>query len=281
MPAFDAARIRRYYDRHTAAFVAYGEGGDVGAIHRAVWAPGVEDRRQAFRYVEDRIADLVPSRGDSRERAHVVDLGCGVGGSLCYLAARLPIVATGLTLSPAQAALAGQRVAAAGLTNRVRCLEGDFLEPAASLAGADVAFAIEAFVHAPDAARFFAAAARVVRPGGALVICDDMRRPGGGRAADAARARFCRGWHLNSLLTADELRRTAEAAGFAHESTRDLTPFLELGRPRDRAIAALATAVGWLPWRVARLDPFLGGAALQTCLARGWVSYELAVFRRT
>ena len=56
MSRFDAAQVRRYYDRHTSAFVAFGQG--TGAIHRAVWAPGVGSRTAAFHYVDDEIASL-------------------------------------------------------------------------------------------------------------------------------------------------------------------------------------------------------------------------------
>ena len=44
------------------------------------------DARAGFHFVEDRIADVV-----RRGLTHVVDLGCGVGASLCYLARLLPI----------------------------------------------------------------------------------------------------------------------------------------------------------------------------------------------
>lgn len=280
MTAFDAARIRHFYDRNTRAFVSYGQGGEVGAIHRAVWGPGVSDRREAFQYVEEQIAQVLERLPQPVEGAHVVDLGCGVGASLCYLAARLPIRGTGITVSPAQAAFAGLRVERAGLADRVTCLEGDYLDLPRDLARADLAFAIESFVHAPDPARFFAQCAALIRPGGALVVCDDVRRLGGGPAAEAAVDRFRCGWHVNALLTADELRETAEAAGFVHQSSHDLTPYLELRRPRDRVIAALVASVSRLPWRWTRLDPLIGGTALQTCLVNGWIGYELMVFRR-
>jgi hypothetical protein len=85
---------------------------------------------------------------------------------------------------------------------------------------------------------------------------------------------------VNSLLTREELQRTAAAAGFEHESTTDLSRYLELGRPRDRAIAALVAVVSRLPLASTRLAPLIGGSALQTCLARGFIAYDLAVFRR-
>lgn len=277
MPRFDAARIRRYYDRNTAAFVAFGQGGDVGAIHRAVWGPGIVDRRQAFRYVEDRIAAVIDSLPQSQSGRHIVDLGCGIGASLCYLAGRLPIRGTGVTLSPTQAALARRRIEHAGLSDRVVCMEGDYANLPDDVAHADLAFAIESLVHSPDPERFFAQCARLILPGGALVICDDVRAT----ATDApAVERFCRGWHINSLMTTDELRKLATRAGFAAESTVDLTPYLELGRPRDRVLSALMTPMSWLPWQSTRLDPLIGGTALQTCLANGWIQYTLNVFRK-
>ena len=61
MPAFETADIRRYYDRHTRSFVRFGQGGRDGAIHRAVWGPGVTTRSAAFHYVDDRIAELTLS----------------------------------------------------------------------------------------------------------------------------------------------------------------------------------------------------------------------------
>jgi SAM-dependent methyltransferase len=280
MPRFSAEQIRRYYDRHTPAFVAFGQGGRAGAIHRAVWGPGVEDRGQAFNFVENQIADVIGRLPRTSEPLHVVDLGCGVGASLCYLAERLPIRGTGITLSHVQAELAAQRIEKRGLSDRVVCIEGDYCNLPAGLGPADVAYAIESFVHGPVPARFFAECARLIRPGGALAICDDFRRSSGEPAATRAIEQFCEGWHINALLESGELHSLAREAGFEHESTCDLSPYLEIHRARDRAISALVTLLGWLPLDRAPLRHLLGGSALQTCLDRGWIGYDLAVFRR-
>lgn len=283
MAQFDAARIRRYYDRHTPTFVAHGQGGTLGAIHRAVWGPGVTSRRDAFRYVEDQIAALIERlRHGGAEMPHIVDLGCGVGGSLCYLAGRLHIRGTGVTLSPVQATMARRAIREQNLGDRVALHEGDYCSLPPGIATADLAYAIESFVHGPSPARFFAECRRLVRPGGLLVICDDMRRPAPTPAAARTIDRFCTGWHVNTLLTTGELRTIARGAGFEHQSTTDLSPFLEIHRTRDRLIGALVSLVRWFPGRRrAALGPLVGGHALQTCLARGWIGYDLAVFRRS
>ena len=294
-PRFDVPAIGRYYDRHTPAFVRFGQGGSAGAIHRAVWGPGVTTRAEAFRYVDDQIADMVRSLVSVSEfskatentepacegiRAHVVDLGCGVGASLCDLAERLPIRGTGITLSALQARLGTERASDRGVSNRVTCIEGDYGDLPPDVESADLAYAIESFVHSPAPDRFFSECRRLVRPGGLLVICDDVRRSATEAAAVRAIDRFCRGWHVNTLVHQDELRRLARTAGFEHETTTDLTSALELGRARDRAISMLGTVCDWLSIDTPRLDYLLGGAALQECLARGWVGYDLSVFRR-
>ena len=90
--------------------------------------------------------------------------------------------------------------------------------------------------------------------------------------------RFTRGWHINTLLDRDQLQAFAREAGFEHDSTIDLSSYLELNRPRDRAIKMFVALAGWMRW--SRLDHLVGGSALQECLERGWIGYDLALFER-
>jgi cyclopropane fatty-acyl-phospholipid synthase-like methyltransferase len=202
-----------------------------------------------------------------------------VGASLCYLAERLPIRGTGVTLSHAQAVMAGQFIAEAGLSERVECLEGDYTDLPPTIRPADLAYAIESFVHGPAPERFFDQSHRVLKPGGRLVICDDIRASESVPVAERTVEEFTRGWHINTLLTRDDMIAMAGSAGFDHESSVDLTPMLDLGRPRDRAIAVSVALLKWLPYAGDRYDYVIGGDALQTCLTKGWIRYELNVFR--
>src|SRR4051812_19011671 len=212
MARFGAEDVRRYYDRNTSAFMALGQGG--GAIHRAVWAPGIASRADAFHYIDAQIAERLSVLAAA---AHVIDLGCGVGASLCYLAQRFPgIRGTGITLSPVQAQYGRERVDHLALSSRVAILEGDYCDVPAAVPPADLAYAIESFVHGPDPVGFFAQCRRLVRPGGFLILCDDFRRPTNDAAAASAIERFTRGWQINTLLEARELQRMAQQAGFVH-----------------------------------------------------------------
>ena len=273
-------RVRRFYDRNTARFRHLGQGG--ASIHRAVWGPGVTAREAAFHHVEDRLLDLLPTG-----RVRVVDLGCGVGGSLLHLASRRDdLVADGVTISPAQADVGTRLVAEAGLADRVRVREGDFLAPPAELAGADLAFSIEAFVHGPDAAAYLRAAAGLLRPGGRLALCDDVLGvPGRTPSPREERllGRFRTGWRVGSLLAVPDLVAAASAAGLRLLSDENLTKHLELRRPRDRAVTAFVGLTRGLPERL-RGDywwSLAGGDALQRCLVEGLVEYRLLVFERS
>ena len=113
-----------------------------------------------------------------------------------------------------------------------------------------------------------------------MIICDDFKRPATTRDSARTIERFCHGWHINTLLDANEFRDLAIRAGFHHVSTVDLSPYLELGRPRDQVIALVVSLFGRLPGVAERFDHLVGGDALHTCLTEGWVGYDLALFRR-
>ena len=230
MSPFDTEQVHRYYDRNTSSFVALGR---AAASAPSIVQCGVPaPRRASRRFTSSRIAS---PRSCAVWARRMSSTSVAVWGRASATSTRLlPITGTGVTLSPIQVRAARERIEAEGLSDRVDCIEGDFGDLPDGMQAAEVAYAIESFVHAPEPARFFAEAGRLVRPGGALVICDDVRRPGSSRQAERSIHRFKRGWHVNSLLEVDELRSLASEGGFEHESTEDLSSYLELRRARDR-----------------------------------------------
>jgi cyclopropane fatty-acyl-phospholipid synthase-like methyltransferase len=272
-------RVRRYYDANAAAFERLGQGG--ASIHRAVWGPGVSTRAAAFHHVDELILDAV--RPDIAKPT-IVDLGCGLGASLLYLAGRIDMTGEGITLSPLQAARAAQIITQAGASDRVRCREGNYLAVPDDLVGkADLTFSIEAFLHSPDADRYFHEAARTLRPGGKLVICDDFlvsaQPPASPRKARWL-AEFRAGWHAHSLLTVDQVRALAARHGLNLLRDLDLTAHLELRRPRDRWISLLVALGRPLRPKGNYWQALVGGNALQLALVGGLLSYRFLELRR-
>lgn len=278
-PAGHAERVRRYYDANATAFERLGHGG--ASIHRAVWGPGVASRHAAIHYVDELILESIPAGAD---RPTIVDLGCGLGASLLYLDNRIDMIGEGITISPRQAARAVELIARAGAGARIRCREGDYLAVPDDLLGrADLTFSIEAFLHTPDADRYFHEAARTLRPGGRLVICDDFLNSA--EPPDSPRAtrwlkEFRTGWRVGSLVTVDQVRELSRARGLEVARDIDLTDALELRRPRDRAISALVAAGRVFRPTGEYWQALIGGNALQVALGSGLLSYRLLVLHQ-
>lgn len=274
---------QRYYDDNTRLLLKLGQGRE-GTIHRAVWGPGVRTRAEAMVYVDELVAERAARLSVERETPlDVVDLGCGVGATLCRIALRTQVRGTGVSISERQVAMANERVASLGLADRVRVVHGDFCKLPPGLPSAGLAYAIEAFVHAPSARAFFEESAALVEPDGVLVVCDDFLADAEVAREPAARTwieRFRRGWVVGSLLDPRELDNVAREHGFEHEETIDLSPFQEMNRPRDFAIGVLMRSFGWLPIKDSYWSMLYGGHALQVAHKRGFLRYLFSVWRR-
>ncbi len=247
MTAQHANRTRRFYDSNTALFLRLGHSSQ-GSIHRAVWADKIKTRQAALHYVDDLLCQQV-NHCSQIEEPQILDLGCGVGASLSYMAERLPIRGTGITISSRQQSLAEKRFRAHGQQGRLDCVQADFSQLPDGLQQADLVFAIESFVHAADARAFFREAARHMKPGGRLVICDDFLNPTPAEQDVQSQAwvqRFRQGWLIGSLLSPEDADALAREQGLQAVELNDLSPFLELGRPRDKAIAIMLKILGKL-----------------------------------
>lgn len=269
--------VRRYYDVNTAFFRLFGGDRGTQTVHRSVWADGVRTLDEALSYTNTLVLDQ--ARRLAAPRPTLGDLGCGTGGSLLYLAPRLerPFSAVGVTLSPVQARQAHRNLAA---FSQCATLVGDFQHLPLPDAALDLAFSIEAFIHAPSADRYLSEAARVLKPGGRLFLCDDFLTEA--RAVSPAEARlldeYRTGWLAASLLPTSAVVERARAAGLRLIERRELTPHLKL-----RALPApLAHGVLGLR-RALRLGAMLatsttGSIALQQCLASGAIVYQTLLF---
>jgi SAM-dependent methyltransferase len=283
MTSFDSSQVKRYYEDNTRLLLTLGQGTE-GTIHRAVWGPGVSTRAEALVYVDELIVEQAARMQAERETPqHVVDLGCGVGATLCRIAARTKIHGTGVSISERQVAMAQERIRLAGLSDRVRSVHGDFCNLPPGLAPAGLAYAIEAFVHAQSARAFFEQCGSLVQTGGLLIVCDDFIADSTVMARAPARKwleRFRRGWVVGSLLDFAELEAIARDNGFEHEETIDLSGFQEMNRPRDFAIAALMRSFGWLPIKDSYWSMLYGGHALQVAHKRGFLRYLFRMWRK-
>ncbi len=112
---------------------------------------------------------VIAARAGLRGGEHVLEIGSGWGGFALYAAGELGCRVTTITVSPAQHALATERVAAAGLADKVSVELRDYREIEGTY---DAVISIEMLeaVGAEYYTTFFAACDRALRPGGRLSL---------------------------------------------------------------------------------------------------------------
>lgn len=148
-----------------------------------------KDRRQAQ---IDLITEVL-QWAEVETAANILDVGCGIGGSSLYLACKLNGHATGITLSPVQAARAKQRAQDAGLSAKTDFQVADAQAMPFPDNSFDLVWSLESGEHMPNKHQFLQECYRVLKPGGKLILVTWCHRP-----LD------------NSPLTAKELNLLAE-----------------------------------------------------------------------
>lgn len=154
----------------------------------------------------------------------LLDVGCGWGGLVMHAAQHYGVDATGITLSEQQFALANERIAAAGLSDRARVRLQDYREVDASRPY-DALVSVGMFEHVGRALlpTYFEKALSLVRPGGVFLnhgIAQGwaVQKPGTrARVAPRTAGRSFSGAYVfpdGELLPVGDTLRLAEQAGW-------------------------------------------------------------------
>jgi SAM-dependent methyltransferase len=271
------AALGAYYDRlahwtASARYLGYGGGRDALTVHRAL-----ADPRAGGRPTVTRLHDVLLAALPALPAGHVLDAGCGLGGTMLDLAQRCSARFTGVTLSARQAEIGRAAVATAGLEQRIRIEIGSYDSPPEG--PFDLAIAIESLAHAARPAGTIGAIAARLAPGGRFAIVDDMPEPQARGSRDLAL--FQAGWELPVLAGAAEIKGELARCGLALVAERDLTDEM---RPRTLARIAQLERFNRALRRVAPfaalrslLDSYHGGLALERLYRSNWMRYRLIV----
>lgn len=136
-------------------------------VHHGLWRTGKETTREATDALTDLIADL----GEIGEGARVADVGCGYGESARRIWRERGADITGFTVSAAQHKTAQTETPEGGPEFLLR----DWHKNDQPDEYFDTVMAIESLSHIPDRQKTFSEAARVLKPGGKLVLVDWLR----------------------------------------------------------------------------------------------------------
>ncbi|MVU80422.1 methyltransferase domain-containing protein [Nocardia sp. ET3-3] len=157
----------------------------------------------------------------------LLDIGCGWGSLILFMAQEYGCDTLGVSPAPRQHEYIATQALARGVERQVRTRVGHFEEMELPAKSQDAVTMLGSIVHMPDLDRVFIEARAVLRRGGSLYVSESCFRNAAARRAFDERAgtEFVRndifGW--GSLRPLSELVTAAEDAGFSITSVDDLT----------------------------------------------------------
>jgi len=266
----DYSDIGKYYDRNTSRFLPTKERLKQGAIHRQLYGPGVKTHLEAAAYANQLVLKEIQSHWAQR----ILDLGCGVGGTIRYLQDKWRAHYTGITLS--------QEQVKAGAAFGTKLEEADFLntqwfekkEPY------DLIYAIESLQHNPDHNKLAQNLGMVTRTGTSLAVIDDFLYDNTNQE-DPLIHRFRRHWHAYGYTSLQGFIGAMKTGGFRLEKKVDLTSLMSRDYFKTTLTTITSLVLRGLSLKGEYVDNIIGGNALKQLQYQNKSGYFLLVFERT
>ncbi|MGE0417032.1 MAG: class I SAM-dependent methyltransferase [Acetobacteraceae bacterium] len=262
-----------YFDGLLAAYRAGQAGRDV---HLGLWddpPPSDVAARDGFGVAQRRLTDRLIDAADIRDGQDVLDVACGLGGTLDVLNARATSLRlTGVNIDRRQLAIC--RTITPRSANSLALVAADADALPCRTASVDRVLCVEAMFHFASRSGFLEEAARVLRPDGVLAVTDILLQPppfGAPWDADTIAAVIRRdyGPWPDPWIGTDDLHREGERAGFDVVASKDWTT----------ATLPSYAAIFPDPAPERRRTPD-AGAVFRWMHTQRWLTYRMVVYRR-
>ena len=159
----DAAAVRYHYDVGNDFFALFLD--ESMTYSCAVFSRGAQTLEEAQRTK----LDLVASKLDLKPGMKVLDVGCGWGSFAIHAARNYGVTVTGVTISPAQAELAREKVSEAGLGDTVEIRVADYRQLPRSSFDAIASIGMSEHVGDSQIDVYARSLFTLLRPGGLLL----------------------------------------------------------------------------------------------------------------
>jgi cyclopropane fatty-acyl-phospholipid synthase-like methyltransferase len=242
--------------------------------------PGAKDERRrtaGLEHVNNRLLEAA----HLPQKPRVLDAGCGFGGTIFHWHSRLGGSYDGLTLSRVQLRVARREARRRGIDADCRFHLQSYDAPIAGTY--DAVVAIESLIHSRDLNTTIPNLAKSLRPGGLMLLLDDMAKVNlDSEAPDEANALRVH-WGCARYAMQEDYKKALDSAGLNVIHEEDLTSQVQ---PRNAAALDRLEATYNRLYKVMRLtsartvlSAYIGGLALERLYLKEEVCYRLIVAR--
>lgn len=235
--------VLEYYDHTKFDYRAVWHNMENCAFHFGYYNERIEKHAHALTNSNQVLAKIARVRPGDR----VLDAGCGLGGSSFWLASECAAEVVGISPVAHQIAKAREIARARSLDELVRFEQADYTRTTFPDGSFDVVWALESLCHAAHKEAFYSEAARLLRPGGRLVVAEYIRASRNlDDEAEALFGEWLNGWSMPDLDTREEHFASATGAGLSDVSLVDHTCSTRRSLRRLYKLACVARPVDWV-----------------------------------
>lgn len=214
---FSHSDIEKHYDRCQVHYEYFWDLGESRSMHYGYWDNNTRNFHEALMNINKVLAEKAMITPDD----HVLDAGCGVGGSSLWLAKNIGCRVTGITLSEKQKKQAEEFGGKQGLQHKADFYQKDYTDTYFPDESFDVVWAIESVCHAEDKKKFLKEAYRLLKPGGRLIVADFFKRHGLEGKNKQLMDKMAYGWAVSSFATMEDFEQAAIETNFKKITIED------------------------------------------------------------
>ncbi|WP_446011228.1 SAM-dependent methyltransferase [Candidatus Electrothrix sp.] len=216
--------IIEYYNNFTFPHQMYSLG--TNNIHYGYWEDGHWEgvQRKDHRDALERMNAVMAKAARISVEDTVLDAGCGTGGSAVWLAKTMKCRVTGVTLCEQHIPLAERFARKNNVDHLCQFFCKDFSDTCLDPVSFDVVWVLESSCYALDKKKLLEEAARLLKPGGRLVVADGfLQQAELSEDEQEMLNRWMLGWAVPNVLNVDQFGRYLEESGFEDISFDEIT----------------------------------------------------------
>ena len=190
------------------------------AIHYGYWS----DKTQSHSDSLLEMNQVLASHLDLKSGDHVLDAGCGIGGSSIWLAENFGVKVTGITISPTQIDQANKNAKRRGVDHLVNFKLEDYTQTSFADETFDHIWGLESICYALKKSDFVKEAYRVLKKGGCFAVADGFANKQEVTEKEWQHVlKVLNGWSMPNMSTVSQFKGFMSGSGFGEIYYRDIT----------------------------------------------------------